>query len=62
MYINTTLFPLNLRTTRLLTLNRALTLNRIRLDDPLIHLDLNHILPPLINIDTPLIHLLDRPR
>ena len=62
MYINTTLSPLNLRTTRLLTLTLNPTLIRIHLDDHLIHLDPNHTIPPIIIIDALPNRLLDRPR
>lgn len=62
MYINTTLSPLNLRTTRLLTLTLNPTLTRIHLDDHLIHLDPNHTTRPIITIDTHPNCLLDRPR
>ena len=62
MYINTTLSPLNLRTTRLLTLTLNPTLIRIHFYDHLIHLDPNHTIPLIIIIDTHPNHLLDRPR
>jgi hypothetical protein len=62
MYINTILYRPNLYTTRLLTLNPTLIRIHIRLDDHLIHLDPNHTILPIIIIDTPPNHLLDRPR
>jgi len=60
MYINTIPSrPIsNSHTTRLLTLTHT----RIRLDDPLIHLDPNHTTLPIIIIDTLPNRLLDRPR